>query len=67
MPKFIVEVEEGMEMFEVSEDTEKLEYIDSDTAYKSAIHEALRNYGFDCITVKKIEEDTPSTGTDTTN
>ena len=55
MPKFIVEVEEGMDLLEFSEETEKLELV-LENAYETVIHEALQNYGFDSISVTKIEE-----------
>ena len=57
MPKFIVEVEDGMESYELSDDTGKYELTATDVAYESAIHEALRNYGFDSIKVKFLSEE----------
>lgn len=57
MPKFIVEVGDGMESYELSDDTGKYELIATDVAYESAIHEALRDYGFDSIKVKFLSEE----------
>ncbi len=56
MRKFIVEVEDGMEVYVLSEDTKKLELSNSDEAYESAIYEALEAYGFDSIEVKVMQD-----------